>query len=97
MVLLRDDRRRLGVVSPRPGFRKPRWLPKLDAIEPIGPGTLDAAREHLAVLGRTNDYAWLMVGPTAARTEAAINVVALVGGAPVTRPRRPPSPRPAGC
>lgn len=83
IVLLRDERRRLGVVSPRPGFRKPRWLPKLNAIEPIGPGTLDARGETFAVLARTNDYAWLMVGPTSARTEAAINVVALVGGPPV--------------
>jgi hypothetical protein len=83
IVLLRDERRRLGVVSPRPGFRKPRWLPKLNAVEAIGPGTLDARGETFAVLARTNDYAWLMAGPTSARTEAAINVVALVGGPPV--------------
>jgi hypothetical protein len=84
LVLLRDEHRRLGVISPRSGVRKPRWLPKLNAVEPIGPGTLDARGETFAVLARTNDYAWLMVGPTSARTEAAINVVALVGGPPVT-------------
>lgn len=82
VVLLRDERRRLGVVSPGPGLRLPRWLPKLSAVEAIGPGTLDARGETFAVLGRTNDYAWLMVGPTSAQTEAAINVVALDGGPP---------------
>jgi hypothetical protein len=83
VVLVRDKQRRLGVISPRPGVRKPRWLPKLNAVEPIGPGTLDPRGETFAVLARINDSAWLMAGPTAARTEGAINVVALAGGAPV--------------
>jgi hypothetical protein len=83
VVLLRDDQRRLGVISPRPGVRQPRLLPSLSAIQVIGPGTLDARGKTFAVLGRTNDYAWLMVGPTSARTNGDINVVALDGGAPV--------------
>jgi hypothetical protein len=83
VVLLRDDERRLGVISPRPGLRQPRLLPSLSAIQVIGPGTLDARGDTFAVLGRTNDYAWLMVGPTTARTNGDINVVALDGGAPV--------------
>ena len=83
VVLLRDEQRRLGVISPRPGVRKPRWLPKLNAVEAIGPGTLDARGETFAVLARIRDSAWLMAGPTTARTEAAINVVALSGGPPV--------------
>ena len=83
VVLIRDDERRLGIVSPAAGVRLPRLLPKLNAIEAIGPGTLDARGETFAVLGRTNDYAWLMVGPTSAETNGAINVVALDGGAPV--------------
>jgi hypothetical protein len=83
VVLLRDDERRLGVISPRPGLRQPRLLPSLSAIQVIGPGTLDARGETFAVLGRTNDYAWLMVGPTSARTNGDVNVVALDGGAPV--------------
>jgi hypothetical protein len=82
VVLLRDDKRRLGVISPRPGVREPRLLPSLAAIQVIGPGTLDARGQTFAVLGRTNDYAWLMVGPTSARTNGDINVVALDGGAP---------------
>ena len=83
VVLLRDQWRRLGVISPRPGVRKPRWLPKLNALDAIGPGTLDARGETFAVLARIKDSAWLMAGPTTARTGAAINVVALVGGPPV--------------
>jgi hypothetical protein len=71
------------VISPRPGLRQPRLLPSLSAIQVIGPGTLDARGKTFAVLGRTNDYAWLMVGPTSARTNGDINVVALDGGAPV--------------
>ena len=82
VVLVRDDERRLGVISPRPGLRMPRWLPNLAAVDVIGPGTLDAGGETFAVLARTNDYARLIVGPTAARTEAAINNVALDGGPP---------------
>jgi hypothetical protein len=83
IVLLRDDERRLGIISPRPGVREPRLLPSLAAIQVIGPGTLDADGGEFAVLGRTNDYSWLMVGSTAATTNGEINVVALDGGAPV--------------
>jgi hypothetical protein len=82
VVLVRDDERRLGVISPRPGLRVPRWLPNLSAVDVIGPGTLDARGQTFAVLARTNDYARLIVGPTTARTEAAINNVALDGGPP---------------
>lgn len=82
VVLLRDDVRRLAVISPRPGVRKLRLLPSLSAIAVIGPGTLDARGQTFAVLGRTNDHAWLMVGPTAAQTNGELNVVALDGGAP---------------
>jgi hypothetical protein len=82
VVLLRDDERRLGVISPRPGVRQPRLLPSLSAIQVIGPGTLDARGDTFAVLGRTNDHAWLMVGPVGARTNGDRNVVALDGGAP---------------
>jgi hypothetical protein len=82
VVLLRDEFRRLAITSPVPGT-KPRYLPKLQAVEAIGPGTLDARGRTFAVLGRTNDYAWLMVGPTEARTNGEVNVVALDGGAPV--------------
>jgi hypothetical protein len=82
VILLRDARRRLAVVTAGPGPRTPRWLPKLNAVEAIGPGVLDARGETFAVLGRTNDNTWLMVGSTSARTQGAINVVALVGGAP---------------
>lgn len=84
VVLVRDEFRRLGVISPTPGSPgRLRLLPKLNAIEAIGPGTLDSRGRTFAVLGRTNDYAWLMVGPTSAETNGAINVVALDGGAPV--------------
>jgi hypothetical protein len=83
VVLLRDDERRLAVISPRPGVRKPRLLPSLAAIQVIGTGTLDARGTTFAVLGRTNDHAWLVVGPTAAETNGELNVVALDGGAPV--------------
>ena len=83
VVLLRDAERRLAVSSPRPGTGPLRLLPKLQAVEAIGPGALDARGGSFAVLGRTNDYAWLMVGPTSATTNGAINVVALDGGAPV--------------
>ena len=83
VVLLRDDERRLAVISPRPGVRKPRLLPSLAAIQVIGPGTLDFRGTTFAVLGRTNDHAWLMVGPTSAETNGDLNVVALDGGAPV--------------
>lgn len=83
VVLLRDDERRLAVISPRPGVRKPRLLPSLAAIQVIGPGTLDARGNTFAVLGRTNDHAWLVVGPTTAETNGEVNVVALDGGAPV--------------
>ena len=99
VVLIRDDERRLGVISPRPGVRLPRLLPKLQAIEAIGPGVLDARGRTFAVLGRTNDYSWLMVGPTSATTNGAINVVALDGGAPVESaapPRPAPAPRRPG-
>jgi hypothetical protein len=89
VVLLRDDERRLGVISPRPGVRLPRLLPSLSAIQVIGPGTLDARGDTFAVLGRTNDHAWLMVGPTAATTNGEINVVALDGGAPLPGPAAP--------
>lgn len=89
VVLLRDERRRLGVISPGPGVRKPRWLPKLNAVEAIGPGVLDERGETFAVLARINDSAWLMAGPTSARTEGAINVVALAGGPPVPGPAAP--------
>jgi len=89
LVLVRDDERRLGVISPLRGGSPLRLLPKLNAIEAIGPGTLDARGETFAVLGRTHDYAWLMVGPTSARTNGAINVVALDGGAPVAAPAAP--------
>ena len=84
VVLLRDQDRRLAVVSPRAGAAPAtlRQLPKLNAIEAIGPGALDSRGQTFAVLGRTNDYAWLMVGPTSAETNGAINVVALDGGAP---------------
>jgi hypothetical protein len=82
VVLLRDDERRLGVISPRPGVRQPRLLPSLSAIQVIGPGTLDARGDTFAVLGRTNDHAWLMVGPVGARTNGELNVVALDGGPP---------------
>ncbi len=83
VVLLRDEQRRLGVISPLPGVRKPRLLPKLNAVEVIGPGVLDERGETFAVLARINDSAWLMAGPTSARTEGAINLVALTGGPPV--------------
>lgn len=83
VVLLRDDERRLAIISPRPGVRKPRLLPSLSAIQVIGTGTLDARGQTFAVLGRTNDHAWLMVGPTAAETNGELNVVALDGGSPV--------------
>jgi hypothetical protein len=83
VVLLRDDERRLAIISPRPGVRKPRLLPSLSAIQVIGTGTLDAHGRTFAVLGRTNDHAWLMVGPTAAETNGELNVVALDGGPPV--------------
>jgi hypothetical protein len=82
VVLVRDAERRLGVVSPRPGLRTPRLLPRLSALEVIGPGTLDQHGETFAVLARVNDYARLMVGPTAARTESQILVVPLSGGPP---------------
>ena len=82
VVLLRDGERRLGVLSARIGPRSLRWLPKLNAVEVTGPGSLDATGRTFAVLARVNDYARLMVGPTAARTEAAINVVPLDGGPP---------------
>ena len=82
VVLVRDDDRRLGVVSPRPGVRLPRWLPNLSALQVTGPAALDGGGGTFAVLARVNDYARLMVGPTSARTEAAINVVALDGGPP---------------
>ena len=83
-VLLRDEVRRLGVISPRPGASdEPRLLPSLAAIQVVGPGTLDARGHTFAVLGRTNDYAWMLVGPTSATTNGAINVVALEGGPPV--------------
>ena len=83
-VLLRDEVRRLGVISPRPGASdEPRLLPSLAAIQVVGPGTLDARGHTFAVLGRTNDYAWMLVGPTSATTTGAINVVALEGGPPV--------------
>ncbi len=83
VVLLRDDERRLAIISPRPGIRKPRLLPSLSAIQVIGTGALDPLGQTFAVLGRTNDHAWLMVGPTAAETNGELNVVALDGGAPV--------------
>lgn len=84
VVLLRDDERRLAILSPAaPPGTEPRLLPKLQAVEAIGPGALDPAGDTFAVLGRTNDYAWLMVGPTDAETNGAINVVALDGGPPV--------------
>ena len=84
VVLLRDGFRRLAILSPAaPPGTEPRLLPKLQAIEAIGPGALDARGRTFAVLGRTNDYAWLMVGSTDATTNGAINVVALDGGAPV--------------
>jgi hypothetical protein len=82
VVLLRDGERQLGVLSARIGPRSLRWLPKLKAVEVTGPGSLDATGRTFAVLARVNDYARLMVGPTAARTEAAINVVPLDGGPP---------------
>jgi hypothetical protein len=83
-VLLRDEVRRLGVISPRPGASdEPRLLPSLAAIQVVGPGTLDARGHTFAVLGRTNDYAWMLVGPTSATTNGAISVVALEGGPPV--------------
>ena len=83
-VLLRDDVRRLAVISPRPGASDElRLLPSLAAIQVVGPGTLDARGHTFAVLGRTNDYAWMLVGPTSATTNGAINVVALEGGPPV--------------
>jgi hypothetical protein len=83
-VLLRDEVRRLGVISPRPGAAdEPRLLPSLAAIQVVGPGTLDARGHTFAVLGRTNDYAWMLVGRTSATTNGAINVVALEGGPPV--------------
>lgn len=83
VVLLRDEFRRLAIASPAAIGQEPRYLPKLQAIEAIGPGALDARGRTFAVLGRTNDYAWLMVGPTDATTNGAVNVVALAGGAPV--------------
>ena len=83
-VLLRDELRRLAVISPRPGASDElRLLPSLAAIQVVGPGTLDARGHTFAVLGRTNDYAWMLVGPTSATTNGAINVVALEGGPPV--------------
>ncbi|HYT10306.1 MAG TPA: hypothetical protein VEL73_06555 [Mycobacteriales bacterium] len=82
VVLVRDAERRLGVVSPRPGVRLPRWLPKLSAVAVTGPGALSADGRTFAVLARVNDYARLMVGPTTAKSEAAIRVVALDGGPP---------------
>jgi hypothetical protein len=83
-VLLRDEVRRLGVISPRPGaWDEPRLLPSLAALQVVGPGTLDDRGHTFAVLGRTNDYAWMLVGPTSATTNGAINVVALEGGPPV--------------
>ncbi|HEY6748054.1 MAG TPA: hypothetical protein VI357_20355 [Mycobacteriales bacterium] len=89
VVLLRDDERRLAVISPRPGVRKPRLLPSLAAIQVTGPGTLDARGNTFAVLGRTNDHAWLVVGPAAAETNGELNVVALDGGAPVPEAAAP--------
>jgi hypothetical protein len=84
VVLLRDEVRRLGVISPRPGADpEPRLLPSLAALQVVGPGTLDARGKTFAVLGRTNDYAWMLVGPTDATSNGAINVVALDGGPPV--------------
>jgi hypothetical protein len=85
VVLLRDDVRRLGVISPRRAAAtvQPRLLPSLAAIQVVGPGTLDARGDTFAVLGRTNDYAWMLVGPTDATSNGAINVVALDGGPPV--------------
>jgi hypothetical protein len=84
VVLLRDEVRRLGVISPRRGAStKPRLLPSLAAIQVTGPGELDARGGTFAVLGRTNDYAWMLVGPTNATSNGAINVVALDGGPPV--------------
>ncbi len=83
-VLLRDEVRRLAVISPRPGASDElRLLPSLAAIQVVGPGALDARGHTFAVLGRTNDYAWMLVGPTSATTNGAINVVALEGGPPV--------------
>jgi hypothetical protein len=83
VVLVRDDERRLGVISPRPGLPKLRLLPTLSAIQVIGPGVLSARGDTFAVLGRTNDHAWLEVGPITATTNGDLNVVALDGGAPV--------------
>lgn len=82
VVLLRGGERQLGVISPRPGPRVPRWLPNLSAVQVTGPGTLDDRGTTFAVLARQNDYARLMVGPTTARTDAAIRLVELAGGPP---------------
>ena len=84
VVLLRDDKRRLGRDLAAPGRPAAAAAAAASArSRSIGPGTLDARGKTFAVLGRTNDYAWLMVGPTSARTNGDINVVALDGGAPV--------------
>jgi hypothetical protein len=82
VVLLRDADRRLGVISPKPGLRVPRWLPDLSAVEVTGPGTLDERGTTFAVLARQNDYARLVVGPTNAQTDAALRTVELAGGPP---------------
>lgn len=84
VVLLRDGERKLGVISPKPGFRLPRWLPDLSAVAVTGPATLDAKGATFAVLARQNDYARLVVGPTNARTDAALRTVELAGGPPAT-------------
>jgi hypothetical protein len=81
VVLVRRADRRLGVVSSRGG--RPRWLPKLSAVEVTGPAALSRdGGETFAALARVNDHVRMMVGPTRAEGEGDLNVVALEGGPP---------------
>jgi hypothetical protein len=59
-----------------------RWLPELSAVAADGPAALDFTGRTFAVLARVNEHDRLMIGPTTARDESDINVVALDGGAP---------------
>jgi len=82
VVLVRRADRRLGAITLRGPARGLHWLPTLSAVEVTGPGAIGWDGATFAVLARVNEHARLMVGRVDAKSESAINVVALEGGPP---------------